>query len=74
MDQLKYTTLVEALRALLDPRKARGQRYAWLLLLTLIALALASGQRTAHAIADWVALHWDELHEDLHPTRATCPS
>ncbi len=34
MDQPKYTTLAAALMALLDPRKARGKRYAWILLLT----------------------------------------
>jgi predicted transposase YbfD/YdcC len=74
MDQPKYTTLVEALTALIDPRKARGKRYPWMLLLTLIAIAIASGQRTVHAIANWAALHWDELRAELHPERVTCPS
>lgn len=74
MDQPKYTTLGVALMALLDPRKARGKRYAWILLLTLIATALASGQRTVHASADWITLHWEELAAELHPARATCPS
>jgi len=30
----EYTTLVEAFRAVPDPRKRRGQRYPWWLLLT----------------------------------------
>ena len=74
MDQPQYTTLLEAFTVITDPRRARGQRYAWLLLLTLAALALASGQRTVHALADWVALHWDELSTQLQPERPTCPS
>ena len=43
MDQPKYTTLTEALQPVPDPRHARGKRYSWLFLLTLIAAALASG-------------------------------
>ena len=74
MDQPKYTTLVEALSALIDPRHARGKRYGWMLLLTLIAIALVSGQRTVHAIADWCAQHWEELQAELAPARARCPS
>ena len=74
MDPPKYTTLVAALMALLDPRQARGKRYAWILLLILIAIAIASGQRTVHAIADWISLHWEDLQAELHPARVTCPS
>ncbi len=74
MDQPHYTTLVDALREIADQRKARGQRYPWLLLLTLIALALVSGQRSVHAIADWVEQHWEELVAELHPARPTWPS
>jgi hypothetical protein len=57
MDHPKYTTPVETLTILIDPRKARGKRYPWILLLTLIAIAIASGQRTVRAIADCIALH-----------------
>ncbi len=74
MDQPKYTTLVETLKAVPDPRHARGQRYSWLLLLTLIAAALASGQKTIHAIADWVKLHADDLRESLQPPKGRLPS
>lgn len=74
MDQLKYTTLVESLKSVPDPRKARGQRYSWLLLLTLIAAALISGQKTVNAIADWVHEHADELLEALHPPKGRMPS
>jgi predicted transposase YbfD/YdcC len=40
MDQPKYTTLSEALQSVPDPRHARGKRYPWLFLLTLIAAAM----------------------------------
>jgi predicted transposase YbfD/YdcC len=65
MDQTQYTSLRDVLAAIPDPRKARGQRYAWTLLLTLLAAGLASGQQSAHAIAQWVALHADELRTAL---------
>ena len=69
MDTAQYSTLLEALTDVPDPRKARGQRYAWVLLLTLMSAALASGHRTAHAMADWVRLHTAELREALHVSR-----
>jgi predicted transposase YbfD/YdcC len=74
MDQPKYTTLAESLKSVPDPRKARGKRYPWLLLLTLIAAALASGQKTVNAIADWVREHADELREALNPPKGRLPS
>lgn len=40
----------------------------------LIALAMASGQRTVHAIADWVGLHADELRRQLEWGDAPLPS
>jgi hypothetical protein len=63
MDKTEYSTLIEALKVVPDPRQACGQRYSWMLLLTLLGGALASGQRTAHAMADWVRLHTAELIE-----------
>ncbi len=74
MDQPKYTTLVERLKSVPDPRRARGKRYPWILLLTLIAAALASGQQTVNAIADWVKEHADELRESLNPPKGRLPS
>ena len=74
MDQPKYTTLIEALESVPDPRRARGKRYSWLFLLTLIAAALASGQKTVHAIAGWVKEHADELRASLHPPKGRLPS
>lgn len=74
MDQPKYTTLIESLQSVPDPRKARGKRHSWLLVLTLIAAALASGQRTVNAIAGWVREHADELRDCLHPPKGRLPS
>lgn len=77
MDRTQYTTLSDALQAIPDPRKARGKRYPWHFLLMLIALAMASGEQTVHALADWILLHTDELrtqldwHEKSFPSEST---
>jgi len=74
MDKTQYNTLMETLKEVPDPRKARGQRYAWWLLLALLGVALASGQRTAYAMADWVRWHTVELIEALQVSRERLPS
>jgi predicted transposase YbfD/YdcC len=74
MDHTEYTTLVEALRAVPDPRKARGQRYPWDLLLTVIAAALASHQPHGRAISQWVHEHADELADVLVAAPGRIPS
>ncbi|MBI5032595.1 MAG: ISAs1 family transposase [Chloroflexi bacterium] len=74
MDQPQYTTLTEALKFVPDPRHARGKRYAWLFLLTLIAAAMISGQKTVNAIADWVQVHAEELRQALNPSTGRMPS
>jgi hypothetical protein len=73
MDQSQYSTLMEALAVVPDPRKARGKRYPWLLLLTLLAAGLASGHQTAHAIAQWVQLQTVPLRAAL-PLLVRLPS
>ena len=65
MDQPQYSTLMDALKEVPDPRKARGKQYPWSLLLTLACGALVSGQKTAHAIAHWVTLHAHELQASV---------
>ena len=52
-----------------DPRQARGQRYAWSQLLTLVVAAIASGQRHGHGIGQWVAEHAAELQTRLGMAR-----
>jgi predicted transposase YbfD/YdcC len=74
MDQQQYNSFVEVLKGLVDPRKARGKRHPWWLILTLIASALASGQKNGRAIGQWVQEHRDELLERLQPASGQLPS
>jgi predicted transposase YbfD/YdcC len=61
MDAPQYRDLRSALSDVPDPRHRRGRRYAWPVLLTVIAAALVSGQQGLRAIAQWVAEHAEEL-------------
>ena len=60
-----------------DPRKRRGQRYAWGTLLLVICAALMSGQQTGAAIAQWVVEHarewqaWTPTDAGRVPSAAT---
>ena len=74
MDQRKYTTLVEALAEVPDPRKRRGQRYPWIFLLTLVSAALASGQQHGRAIGQWVQEHAATLRQVLDWRGRALPS
>lgn len=73
MDKTQYSTLKDVLAVIPDRRKARGKRFCWLVLLTLLACGLASGQQTARAIAQWVVLHADDLRAAL-PQLSRLPS
>jgi predicted transposase YbfD/YdcC len=74
MDQQQYTTLLDVLKHLPDPRKRKGRRHRWLTLLCLIVAALASAQRTPRAIARWVQAHREELFAVLPPSVSRLPS
>lgn len=74
MDAPQYSDLLAALRDVPDPRRRRGRRSAWPLLLTLIAAALASGERNVRAIGQWAAEHAEELVALLDPPRGRLPS
>src|SRR6187455_2544940 len=74
MDEPHSSTLIEALSAVPDPHKARGKQYSWSLLLTLVSSALASGERSGHGIASWVAEHTAALVVWLHPERDRLPN
>ncbi len=74
MDAPQYSDLLAALQDVPDPRPARGRRYAWPLLLTLITAALASGERNVRGIGQWVAEHAEELVLALDPPRGRLPS
>ena len=70
----EYTTLVDAFRAVPDPRQRRGQRYPWWLLLTLLAAAMLSGQQHGRGIGQWVREHTEELCDALGWTGRRLPS
>src|SRR6266511_4180751 len=74
MDRAQYTTLVEVLNQIPDYRKRKGRQHRSLTLLSLIAMALASAQRTPQAIARWVREHRDELFAALPPSVSRLPS
>jgi predicted transposase YbfD/YdcC len=74
MDALQYSTLREALGGVADPRKTKGQRYEWALLLMVVCMALASGHKSVRAIAQWVIEHKHELLDKLQPQCQRMPS
>jgi predicted transposase YbfD/YdcC len=73
MDTGQYSTLMDALKDIPDPRKARGKRYQWHLLLTIIVAALASNYQSARAIAHWARLQAGALRSAL-PDLTRIPS
>lgn len=74
MDRGEYSNLAAVLAEVPDPRRARGKRHAWGLLLTLVGLALASGARGMEATVRWVAERREELIGELRPPRGVLPS
>jgi len=69
----QYSTLLAAVQAVPDPRKPRGKRYPWAVLLTILVAGLASNYQTARAIAQWARLHLAELRTAL-PDLTRIPS
>ncbi len=45
MDRVRYTTMMEALAELPDPRARRDVRFPWRLLLGLVGAAMVAGNR-----------------------------
>jgi hypothetical protein len=74
MDRAQYTTLVDVLKQVPDYRKRKGRRHRWMTLLSLIAMAVSSAQRTPQAIARWVREHRDDLLAVLPPNVSRLPS
>jgi predicted transposase YbfD/YdcC len=74
MSKPNYTTLCASLRDVPDKRHAQGQRYEWLYLLTLIAVAMLAGQRSLTAMMQWLWAHQEELLQALQPKRRCLPS
>ena len=61
MDTPQFSDFRAALSDVPDPRRRRGRRSPWPVLLTLIAAALASGQQGLRAIGQWAAERAEEL-------------
>jgi hypothetical protein len=74
MDRTQYTTLLEVLTQVPDYRKRKGRLHGWTILLSLIAMAVASAQSTPQAIAGWVHEHRDDLFAVLPPSVSRLPS
>jgi predicted transposase YbfD/YdcC len=74
MDQAQYTTLMDVLNQVPDYRKRKGRLHRWMTLLSLIAMALVSAQRTPQAIARWIHEHRDDLFAVLPPSVSRLPS
>ncbi len=65
-------TLYRALQRVPDHRCRRGRRYPAALVLTLMLLAKMAGEQTMAGIAEWVALHKEQLQQWLPLVRAPC--
>jgi predicted transposase YbfD/YdcC len=74
MDDVKCTTALQMFQTLTDPRRARGQRYPWPLLLTLIVAGMATGEQSVRGIARWLELNKEHLVKYLQLHRGKLPS
>ncbi len=74
MDERKYSSLMDAVVDVPDPRKRRGQRHPWGVILTLLSAALVCGQRNGRAIGQWVQEHTHELLTHLPLPHRSLPS
>jgi len=73
MDQQQDSRLMELFAAMPDPRQARGKRYAWSLILTVLAAALVSGEHGVRALSRWITERQTEWLALLGGTRQQLP-
>lgn len=73
-DSTEQATLLEHLATMPDPRSARGRRYEWLYLLTLMTMAMMTGESTLVGISHWVRAHEQDLIGWLQPRCQRVPS
>lgn len=66
-------SLMSYLEGVVDPRAARGKRYALVHLLTLLILAKLGGEDTLRGMAEWVHLRGEALVALLKLPRPTLP-
>jgi predicted transposase YbfD/YdcC len=74
MIQANYTTMVEQLQGIRDPRSRRGQSYEWQYLLIIVASAVMAGQQSVRGMAQWAAEQAPVLLANLQPHRGRIPS
>jgi len=74
MEHPREITLLDYLADLTDPRHARGQRYAWLVILVVLCVALVCGQQTVWGTAHWAFLHAPTIIAALGLTLRRLPS
>jgi len=74
MDQRQYSKLVDGLRAVPDPRHARGKQLEWTFLWGVIVCAMLSNQRTPAAMAQWARQQAAVLLAAFRPARGRVPS
>lgn len=74
MSEHNYSTLVDALQQIPDPRNRRGQQHEWLYILVVIAAGLVAGQRGGRAMAQWAREHQSTLVASLRPRQQRVPS
>jgi len=67
-------TLVPYLKAVPDTRHARGKQYELWVMLTILCVALLSGQKTVWGIVQWALLHASELIACLELPKKRLPS
>jgi predicted transposase YbfD/YdcC len=74
MEHSHEITLMDYLADLPDPRRARGRRYEWLVILTILCVALVCGQKTVWAMAHWAFLHASQIIAALGLSGRRLPS
>lgn len=74
MREDECNTWVQMLQTVPDPRAARGCRYPWVALLTLICAALLSGHHSSEAVAQWIVEHAAEWQPWVWTPRGRVPS
>lgn len=74
MDQSQYSSLLDGVASVPDPRKARGKQLEWTYLWGVIASAMLANQRTPAAIAQWARDQAALLLAAFRPVRGRVPS